>query len=311
MSVDAAGIAGPTGPTGPTGAAGTNGATGATGPTGPTGATGTAGATGATGPTGPTGPSGGPTGPTGPTGATGPAASMPVGSVNATSATRASTSYGDLSDTANSPTVTVTVASGEALVSIATVMSSSSSSDGCTMGFSVDGGAASDTQSISLQGTTGVLSPGARFGATYLVTGSECGEPHVRGEVPHRHRRHLHVRQQDHHRHSVLGRRSGSGATRRALTGGLRASRLVVAAAGAVEGVRTTPVRLWKPKTPLWRMPGPRGHPFRWEAHDQAEDGRSGQPHGEGRPSLSADSVSSLLTYHMEEPVRRSPARTV
>ncbi|MFO1305935.1 MAG: hypothetical protein U1F54_19595 [Burkholderiales bacterium] len=111
---DPGNLTGPTGPTGPTGA------TGATGSTGPIGAPGPVGATGPTGPTGTAGATGatGATGAKGATGSTGPQG--PTGVVDVKSWYGAIASLVVLQNDVYQfigPTVTVTVASGQRIVS--------------------------------------------------------------------------------------------------------------------------------------------------------------------------------------------------
>jgi hypothetical protein len=155
------------------GATGPTGATGATGAQGPAGATG---ATGAQGPTGATGPQGtvGPTGATGAIGPQGPAGTSvpPVAATVATSESTASTTYTNLNTPG--PAVTVSVsATGSALVILTANMVDSSNSGGCYMSFG-SGGAASASDTMSLQSDNPRTAP-TQASAIYLVTGLISG----------------------------------------------------------------------------------------------------------------------------------------
>jgi hypothetical protein len=143
---------------------------GATGPTGATGPQGPAGPTGATGAIGPQGPAGatGAIGPQGPAGTSVP----PVAATVATPESTASTTYTNLNTPG--PAVTVSVsATGSALVILTANLVDTSNSGGCYMSFG-SGGAASASDTTSLQSDNPKTAP-TQASAIYLVTGLTAG----------------------------------------------------------------------------------------------------------------------------------------
>src|SRR5580704_5987786 len=174
------------------GATGSTGANGAAGPAGPTGATGPAGPQGNDGPStfsaitsstntsaamvvGPGASlvaSGG--GIIGATKLSGPFG-IPVSSVAAGSSTISSNNYGDLADGSNLPNAAVTITGSTALVIVTAMMSNDTASDGCVMGFAVNGANPSnDSQVVSFSNDSGLLgsvNQKAQMSATYLISG--------------------------------------------------------------------------------------------------------------------------------------------
>ena len=148
---------------GPSGADGADGVDGAVGPAGPVGPMGPAGADGATGPAGADGATGpaGPQGPPGPSGSTN--ATQVVGTIDASTS---SSTYA----TMPALTVTMSIATGKALINFSTTVAHSRSQRESNYAIFVDG-----TQYFTAAVSSQTADDKMNVGFTYLVTGLSNG----------------------------------------------------------------------------------------------------------------------------------------